>query len=291
MPEKKKTQKTETKKQRKQTTVSKRRQEKTAARPKAVIEKTTAKNVKFEAPRLSVSNPRRVQKRSKLYAAFIAVMFIVLGVMLFLMLFTFSSADLAKDAETTVNVFGVIGAMIANVVLTVFGAASFIFSAVCLLMGIRTACGRPFEVTPAEIIGVCIFLLGASPLLAWGFEGAQIFEHAPGGALGTWAAQLGLAHMPAAAFGASCLVLILFGSLLITDTRLKNFFLGIWRILKWCFKTLGGALAEPFKKSKEVPAEIVDTPKEVTEDDEPLNDSIFYEDSPSQFLDEVRSHL
>ncbi|GEM_PF-237890 len=288
MPEKKKTQKTETKK-RKQQPVSKRKQETNVARAKGSLEKSTAKNVKFDAPRLHVPNPRRIQRQSKLYAIFIAVLFIVLGIILFLMLFTFSSSDLAKDAETSVNLFGVIGAYIANVMLTVFGAASFIFSAVCLLMGIRTACGRQFDVTPAEIVGVCILIFGAAPMLAWGFEGDQIFEHDPGGALGTWAAQFGVAHMPGAAFFAVCLVLIIFGSLLVTDTKLKSFFLGIWRAIRWCFKTIGGALAEPFKKSKDESL-ITETAPEVLPD-ESINESIFYEDSPSQLLDEVSSDL
>ncbi|MBO4350688.1 MAG: DNA translocase FtsK 4TM domain-containing protein [Proteobacteria bacterium] len=288
MPEKKKTQKTETKK-RKQQPVSKRKQETTIARAKGSLEKSTAKNVKFDAPRLHVPNPRRIQRQSKLYAIFIAVLFIVLGVILFLMLFTFSSSDLAKDAETSVNLFGVIGSYIANVMLTVFGAASFIFSAVCLLMGIRTACGRQFEVTPAEIVGVCILIFGAAPMLAWGFEGDQIFEHDPGGALGTWAAQFGLSHMPGAAFFAVCLVLIIFGGLLVTDTKLKNFFLGIWRAIRWCFKTLGSALAEPFKKSKDESLITESAPE--TLPDESINESIFYEDSPSQLLNEVSSDL
>ena len=87
MPEKKKTQKTETKR-RKQQPVSKRKQETTVARAKGSLEKSTAKNVKFDAPRLHVPNPRRIQRQSKLYAIFIAVLFIVLGIILFLMLFT-----------------------------------------------------------------------------------------------------------------------------------------------------------------------------------------------------------
>ena len=287
MPEKKKTQKTETKR-RKQQTVSKRK-EPAAARTRATLEKSSAKNVKRDAPRLSVPNPRRIQKQSRIYAVYIAILFILLGVILFLMLFTFSSADLAKDAETTVNVFGVIGAYIANIMLTVFGIASFLFSAVCLFMGIRTACGRPFEVSPAVLIGVCILILGVSPMMAWGFEYACFFEHDPGGALGTWAASFGLAHLPTAAFVAICVTLTVFGGLLVTDTKLKNFFLGIWHILRWCVKTLGGALAEPFKKSKEEPVTEPEAPAQLPDDS--LNDSIYYEDSPSQLLDGQTSDL
>ncbi len=281
-------------KRRQQQPTTKRKQETSAIHARTSREsKTTAKNVRRDNPRISLPNPRRIQKHSKVYAFFIGALFIILGAILFLMLFTFTAADLAPDAETALNLFGIIGAYIANIMLTLFGLAAFLFSAVCLLMGIRTLSGKQFEVTPSELIGMLLLILGASPLLQFLMNGSEVLEHAPGGVLGQWLANFGTAHIPTAAFVAICIVLGLFGGLLVTDTKFKTFFLGIWKIIRWTAKTLANAFAEPFRKPlPETVSSVTESPEiPAADNDVSLNESIYYEDSPSELLDDKASDL
>lgn len=240
---------------------SKRKKQQAAKKRESSVRKPSVsregrKNVKTtrNEERLIKANPRRMQRRSKIYAVLIGLILIALGVVLFLMLFTFSAADLAEDAESALNLFGFIGAHIADIILTLFGLASFVFSAVCILMGIFTIMGRQIEVTPTAIVGMILLVLGCSPLCEILFSGQMMLEHASGGALGTWSVSTALAHMPSAAFTAACIVVTIFGGLLVTDTSLKSFFLGLWKVIRWIFKTLGTAIAAPFRKTPEAAA-------------------------------------
>ena len=228
---------------------------KSSAARKRVNREPNEKLSKNDNPRTSVQNPRRAQRRSKIYAIFIASIFILLGVVLFLMLLSFSAADVAPDAETAVNIFGIVGAYVANILLTLFGLASFLFAAMSLLMGLRTAFGREFEISATELIGLILLLAGSSPLLAQMLGESKILDHDPGGVIGKYLAEFGLAHVPSAGFFSICAVFCLFGALLATDTKFSTFFKGIWKALKWTGKTLGNAFAEPFRKPKDSESE------------------------------------
>lgn len=239
-------------KKRKQQSVQKRTIESSAARTRGSRERksvSNGRNVKRDAnPRIVQPNPRRIQKNSKLYNVFIAAIFILIGIVLFLMLFSYSAPEVAGDMETAGNLFGVLGAWIANIMLTLFGIGAFVFSAVSLFMGVRTACGKQFEISSAQIIGLILLILGVSPLAQMGFDG-NLLDNVPGGALGKWLVEFGTEKMPSGAFAAICSALTLFGGLLVTDTRFKTFFWGVWHILRWCFKTIFGALSAPFRQT------------------------------------------
>ncbi|MBQ9395325.1 MAG: DNA translocase FtsK 4TM domain-containing protein [Proteobacteria bacterium] len=252
MPEKKKKKVTasDSSKRKKQQTAKKRE---SSSRQKSVS-REGRKNVKAprDDERLAKANPRRMQRRSKIYAVLIGLVLMALGVVLFLMLFTFSAADLAENAEVALNIFGFIGAHIADIILTLFGLASFVFSAVCILMGIFTIMGKQVEITPPAIVGMILLVLGCAPLCEIVFSGQMMLDHAAGGALGTWCSSLALQHIPSAAFTAACIVITIFGGLLVTDTSLKAFFVGLWKVFRWIFKTLGTAMAAPFRKTPAV---------------------------------------
>ncbi|MBQ4359106.1 MAG: DNA translocase FtsK 4TM domain-containing protein [Proteobacteria bacterium] len=245
MQKKKKTSADSSKRRKQQATA------KSSAARKRVNREPNEKLTRNDNPRTSVENPRRAQRRSKIYAIFIASIFILLGVVLFLMLLSFSAADLAADAETAVNIFGIVGAYVANILLMLFGLASFLFAAMSLMMGLRTALGREFEISATELIGLILLLLGSSPILAQALGETKVLDHDPGGVLGKYLAEFGLAHIPSAGFFSICAVLCLFGALLATDTKFSTFFKGIWKALKWSGKTLGNAFAEPFRKPKD----------------------------------------
>ena len=277
-------------KKRKQQSVAKRVQEPAPTRTKATRTAAPKANVKRDNPRVSQPNPRRVQPQSRAYTIFVGTIFVALGACLFLLLFTFSAADLAPDADRAMNLFGVVGAYVANIMLTLFGLAAFLFSALSLLLGICTISGRQFEVHPSEFVGLCILLLGGAPLLHVAFDGAKVLDHQAGGVFGQWLAEFELAHMPRWGFYTTGVALSIFGGLLVTDTRLKSFFLGIWRILRWTGRTVGGALAEPFRKAPSEPAPAEDTVAEAAPEPAPVaakddSESLYYEDSPSQLLD------
>ncbi len=269
MAENKKNQKTsgaDKTKKRKQQSVQKRAIESSAARTRGSRERksvSNGRNVKRDAnPRIVQPNPRRIQKNSKLYNGFIAAIFILIGIVLFLMLFSYSAPEVAGDMETAGNLFGVLGAWIANIMLTLFGIGAFVFSAVSLFMGVRTACGKQFEISSTQIIGLILLIFGVSPLAQMGFDG-NLLDNAPGGALGKWLVEFGSEKMPSAGFAAICSALTLFGGLLVTDTRFKTFFWGVWHVLSWCFKTIFGALSAPFRQT--APA---DGDSHVLEDDD-----------------------
>lgn len=279
-------------KPRRQQAASKRKSESSAARSR-VKRDTTSRNTQSHNPRIPTANPRRKLKNSKAYGYIIAAFFIVLGAVLFLMLFTFTSMDMAEDAETQLNLFGAIGANIANIMLTLFGLASFWFSAVCLYIGIYTVCGRQFEVKPSEMIGLIVLLLGSSPLFHLAIEN-QVLDHLAGGALGQVMTDLAAHLMPIGGTIALGIGLSLFGILLVTDTSLKAFCTGLWRVLKWLGKTLGTAFAQPFVNRDHTsnPALSRDDKDDATS--EPIEDisgSLYYEDSTSQLLDGQASDL
>ncbi|MBQ9243421.1 MAG: DNA translocase FtsK 4TM domain-containing protein [Proteobacteria bacterium] len=248
---------------------------------KRVNREPNEKRPRNDNPRTSVQNPRRIQKQSKIYAFCIAAVFIILGVILFLMLLSFSAADLAEDAETAVNIFGIVGAYIANVLLTLFGLASFLFAAMSLLMGLRTAFGREFEISATELIGLIMLLLGSSPVLAHALNGAMVLDNEPGGVLGKYLAEFGLAHLPAAGFFSACAALCLFGALLATDTKFSTFFKALWKGVKWTGKTLGNALAEPFRKPKEIESQDAKE-DDMLYSDGNLSNKVFEEEMPPE---------
>ena len=69
-----------------------------------------------------------MKPKSKAYRFGVAMAFIALGVVLFLMLFSFTAHDLADSPEKMSNIFGTLGAHVANVMLQLFGAGAFHFS-------------------------------------------------------------------------------------------------------------------------------------------------------------------
>ncbi len=254
--------------------------------------RTEARNVRHDNPRVLQPNPRRQQRRTKVYAFLVGGILIILGIILFLMLFTFTSTDLAADAESALNLFGFIGAYLADIMLNLFGLAAFLFSAVCLLMGICSICGRQIDVNATSIIGMIMLILGCSPMAQMIFSESQILEHAPGGVLGTWSCSFAVSHMPSAAFFAICLAVTIFGGLLVTDTSLKAFFLGLWKIIRWTFKTLAHVFAAPFRKRPiSVGADVQENSDAAEEAIAGLSDRIFYEDTPSQLLDGKEADL
>ena len=191
-----------------------------------------------------------MKPKSKAYRFGVAMAFIALGVVLFLMLFSFTAHDLADSPEKMSNIFGTLGAHVANVMLQLFGAGAFHFSFVCLVIGICICSGKQYDVKATEIIGLCLLIIGTVPLLALGFAGQTILDHAPGGVFGQWLYALMQPQIPSVAIVLGCAVIVLFGFLLVTDIRLKSFIVGLWRAIAWVFVTLARALARPFKSEK-----------------------------------------
>ena len=222
----------------------------------------------------------------------IAAVLILLGAVIFLMLFTFSASDLASEAESTLNLFGIVGAWVANILLTLFGLAGFTFPAFLILKGITTFCGRPIDVKPSELIGMTLLLATASPLLALRMKGVQVLDHLPGGVLGSWEAEFAAKFISEPMFTAGCAALGILAILLATDTSLKSFTLGIFRILATIFIHLGRLIAAPFvalhafitrprlKKNESTPVE--DTAAYDPYDDLSTNDLLGQEDAADE---------
>ncbi len=196
------------------------------------------------------SIPSSVRPKSKSNGYGIAAILIILGAVLFLMLFTFSAADLLPETEQKMNLFGYVGALISNILLTLFGTASFFFPAICLFKGLTTFCAKPLDVKPSELVGLTILLIASTPLLTVLMDGVQILNHAPGGALGTYIAQFALQQISLPVLQISGAVLCLFGLLLVTDTSLKSFFLGIFKCIRAIFRGIGKLLAAPIEVYK-----------------------------------------
>lgn len=176
----------------------------------------------------------------------VAAVLIILGAIIFLMIFTFSASDLTAEAETTLNLFGIVGAWIANIILTLFGLAGFIFPAFCILKGITTFCGRPLDVKPSELIGLTLLLTTVSPILDHYMKGTRVLDHLPGGVLGEWASTLALHYLSVPMFTVASTGIGLLALLMTTDTSLKRFAFGIWKIIAATFVMLGKLLAAPF---------------------------------------------
>ena len=249
----------------------------------------------------SAHNGRRPKHHSAFRKFAAAFAFIVLGAAIFLMLFTFTAQDLGGSAETASNLFGFPGAKIADIMLMLFGIGAFHFSFVCLVIGICIAGGKQYDVKATEIIGLCLLILGTVPILALAFGGQNVLDHAPGGVIGQWILSLLTPHAPAFAIVSGCAVIVLFGFLLVTDIRLKAFIFGIWRACAFCVSTLAHVFASPFKAD---PNENAGDAAESDADDGQNNEfpeqsdiggddaqSLFYEDTPSQLLDNIACDL
>ncbi len=240
-----------------------------------------ARNVRRTNAPIRVENPRRVQKRSKLYSYLIAVLLIIIGAALFLMLFTFTSADMAEGVDHYLNIFGFIGAHIANIMLTLFGVSAFFFSAVCILFGLLTFCGRQLEVKPGMIIGLITLIVGASPLFYLMFGESKVLEHPAGGVLGSSLSSLALNYTSSSILIAVCIVLCLLGLIYVTDTGLKAFFAGLWKLLKTICSAIYHAIADKKEKPVPEPSQSMDMPS--VDLDNP-DASIYDEETPSELL-------
>lgn len=279
----------------------------------AKSKKNQAKSAKFNAKKLqkitqkyensltSTHNMRRPGPRSNFYRFAAAVAFIAFGAVLFLMLFSFTAHDLTDSPEMTSNIFGMFGAHIADIMLQLFGVGAFHFSFVCLVIGICICSGRQYDVKATEIIGLCLLIVGTVPLLALGFAGQTILDHAPGGVFGQWLYALMHPQVPDIAIVSGGVAIVIFGFLLVTDIRLKAFVFGLWRAISWLGVTLLRALASPFESEKR-PTQIDD--EKASRDQKARNipavelgnavddsGSLYYEDTPSQLLNGVACDL
>lgn len=256
---------------------------------------------KYEDSLTSTHNMRRPKPRSKFYRFGAAVAFIAFGAVLFLMLFSFTAHDLADSPEMTSNIFGMFGAHIADIMLQLFGGGAFHFSFVCLVIGICICSGRQYDVKATEIIGLCLLIVGTAPLLALGFAGQTILDHAPGGVFGQWLYAFMHPQIPDFAIVSGGIAIVIFGFLLVTDIRLKSFIFGLWRAISWLGMTLLRALASPFKSEKR-PNQTDDekASRDQVARNIPAADlgnavddsgSLYYEDTPSQLLNGVACDL
>ncbi len=258
------------------------------------------------APKRDNMNPAAHNiRRQKPHSAFrkfaAALAFIALGAAIFLMLFTFTDQDLSESAEAARNLFGFPGAKIADIMLMLFGIGAFHFSFVCLVIGICISGGKQYDVKATEIIGLCLLILGTVPILALGFGGQTVLDHAPGGVIGQRLLSLMTPHAPGFAIVSACAVIVLFGFLLVTDIRLKAFVLGVWRACAVCVSTLARVFASPFKadpNENEGDAPISDAEDRQEYEFHAQSDragddaqSLFYEDTPSQLLDNIPCDL
>ena len=249
-------------------------------------------NARRENVPIQLSNQRRIKKHSKAYVYIVAIVLIILGAILFLVLFTFTGADLASDAQDIQNLFGWIGAHLADITLNLFGLASFIFSAVCLLLGVRTLCGRHFNVNQWTFVGLAMLLAGTSPILHIAFGDKQILEHSAGGAIGKWLTGLAQPHLTSGWIITIALTMCLFGILFVTDTSIKAFFLGLWKYLLKGLKAGGRKLKDSLKRSpkpeiaEESNQSQDDSSEQEQSEEQPVasSDSLYQEDSPSQLL-------
>lgn len=229
-----------------------------------------------------VPKPGGIIRKSYSYA--VATLIMAIGAVLFMMLFTFTVADLVTGAPQVLNIFGIAGAHIANIMLMLFGLSSFFFSLICLLMGLITLCGRPFEVRAKEMLGLCLLIFGSSPLFALTFEGRLILDHLPGGVLGAWIAKISIAYMSFTTVYASTLVLIFVGLLLVTDTSFYAFVKHVFNLFKTIILWTIRAFSAPFKydkKSQELMPVAVYTDQQHEDYDDPDK---YYEETPSEIL-------
>lgn len=250
---------------------------------------------KSDNPRLMTQNPRRRVLPSRWSRYCVAIVCVVLGAALFLMLLTFTQADLSPESTDALNLFGMPGAMIADIMLTLFGLGSFFFSAVCLLIGTCLFFGRPYEVKASEFVGLCLVLIGTVPLFDRAFGETPVLDHPAGGFLGVWLHGLASGSMPEGAMIAACVIIALFGLILVTDTRMKSFFRGLLHMVTWIFRTIGRAFARPFRPSPdgastEMPQAcalpVGASVEDVERDDSIRDNSLYDEETPSQLLGE-----
>lgn len=272
---------------------------KAASSPNARVSrcnKNGTRTPRRENTRVSTQNPRRIQPPPAFYRYVIAVTCVALGVVLFLMLLTFSQADLLPDAERCLNLFGFVGAHIADIMLMLFGLSAFLFPGVCLLIGICTFFGKNYEVKASEFIGVCLAIVGSAPLLDLAVS-SNVLDHRAGGVFGEQIAKIAGAWLPLPAMISVGIFFVIFGLLLTTDTRVKTFLAAVWRVIAWVVKTLTQAFARPFRKAApETDGNVCETADSVCEHGGETaapyeGNDIYYEDSPSQLLDGVSNEL
>lgn len=278
-----------------QTSSAKTNAKKSKVREKSNVAVITQK--KIENTSTLMHNPRRKQPRSKFYQYSVALAFCVLGMVFFLMLCTFTANDLSENPVVIGNLFGLVGANIANVMLTLFGLGAFHFSFVCLVIGLCFFSREQYAIKVSEIIGLGLLILGSMPLLDLAFPNMAILDKLPGGVFGQWLTAKLLSFMPPPALVALGIGIALFGFLLVTDIRFKTFIVGVWRLVAGFFR----ALFRPFRR-----AAVVEEDSKMASGDasgscreqqksyamsEDESQSFYYEDSPSQLLNGIANDL
>ncbi len=237
--------------------------------------KATADRARQNARRTST---RSHEKDSHAYDMFIAAVLIVLSAIIFLMIFTFSAKDLLPDAEASLNIFGHVGAWIGNIMLKLFGLTSFCFPAICLFKGLTTFLGKPLDVKPTELVGLTLLLIAGSPLMEVCLHGQSVLDHAPGGALGTALFELAQHYLSTTTIGLVGAGVALIAVLLVTDTSIRAFIVGIFKLIRGLFKLIWRAIATPLQKLHEYRIaranRIPELPKDVFD---PLTDPEFEE--------------
>lgn len=213
----------------------------------AATTKPKTKVVKKTTPKATPLKPetKNVLPKKKSTQLLAATTLVLVGVLLFLALISFTASDLEPEAAKTLNIFGTVGAHLANILLKLFGLSAFFFSAISILLGLFAFAGRNLEARPPELLGQSLLVFATAPLFQMLIT-QPVLDHSAGGVLGLFLSSLLLSKLDFIWAAVLCATLSLAGLLLVTNTKLSSVLRFCARIIKIISISLAKIIAAPF---------------------------------------------
>ena len=160
----------------------------TESKPKRRKKKQSSKP---STPKRRQSDQEETALRNEMLG--IAISAVCLALMLALI--SYSPTDVgesgtAAQTGTTYNLIGPVGASIANILLSIFGLASFLIPITLSLPGICLLTGKPMKIRTADAIGYPIMVICCAIVSHLWLSARAVLGHVPGGFIGGHAAEI-----------------------------------------------------------------------------------------------------
>lgn len=213
----------------------------------------------------------------------------IFSVFLILVLATSSRSDMTLAAKSSPeelkNLFGPLGAHMADLFLWTMGITAFMLAAILLYIGVKAVMLRPARITIGPVIWSVLGLLSFATLIDITLRDFTLFGYPPAGKLGIWAGPIteNLLSKTGAIIVSS--VIFIISMIYLIGSSLGAFLRGfgrvtkvicaqLWRFIKWAGAAIGRSIVKAFTPK---PSEAPIPPDATIDDDETVLDPVVEE--------------
>ena len=210
----------------------------------------------------------------------------IFSVFLILVLATSSRSDMTLAAKSSPeelkNLFGPLGAHMADLFLWTMGITAFMLAAILLYIGVKAVMLRPAKITIGPVIWSVLGLLSFATLVDITLRDFTLFGYPPAGKLGIWAGPIteNLLSRTGAIIVSS--VIFIISMIYLIGSSLGAFLRGfgrvtkvicaqLWRFIKWAGAAIGRSIVKAFTPK---PSKATIQPDATIDDDETVLDPV-----------------